>query len=224
MKSFRKIIALLLIAAALPLCLTSCDRKYDEEEVRAAAEKLIIASAELNEIYYGKGIKYLENSQNNVSLYCEADPVHLEKLGFSTIAELMAKTKEVFSEAHAETMFKGSFSGTFSQSGASTMARYYQKYDDNTANPTPVCIMVLSTYTSMLKGDVEYELDTLEVIDSEGEYVNATVDATVSYDGKTQVHKLKLRLIEEELGWRLASTTFANYNEYQDIYDQLQKG
>lgn len=224
MKKFRKIIALLLIVAALPLCLTSCDRKYDENEVRAAAEKLILASAELNEVYYGSGIKYLEHSGNNVSLYCEADPLHLEELGFSTVSELKAKTKEVFSEAHAETMFKGSFSGTFSQSGASNMARYYQKFDDNKANPKPVCIMVLSTYESMLKGDVKYELSTLKIIDSDGDYVNATLDATVSYEGKTQVHKLEIRLIEEENGWRLASTTFAKYNEYQDIYDELQKG
>ena len=224
MKIFKRIVALVILLAALPLSLISCNRRYDEEEVRAAAIKLITASAELNQVYYGEGIRYLENSSNNVSLYCEADPVDLERLGFSTIAELKAKTKEVFSEAHAETMFKGSFSGTFSQSGASNMARYYQKFDDNKANPKPVCIMVLSTYESLLKGDVTYDFDTLKVMGSDGEYINATIEANVIYDGKTQKHTLNIRLIEEDSGWRLASTTFAKYNEYQDIYDELQKG
>ena len=134
MKKAVKIIALLLIISVLPLTLASCDRKYDEAEVTAAAKALILASAELNEIYYGGGIRYLENSPNNISLYCEADPSHLDELGFRTIAELKAKTREVFSEAHANTMFSGTFSGTFTQSGASNMSRYYQQYDDGSRN------------------------------------------------------------------------------------------
>ena len=223
MKRVVRIISLLLIVSLLPFTLISCNRRYDEAEVRAAAERLLLASAELNEIYYGDGIPYLENSAHNISVYCEADPAALLELGFKSIAELKQKTLEVFTEAHAETMFKGSFSGTFSQSGASNMARYYQKFDDNKANPKPVCIMVRSNYESMLLGDVSYKLDTLEVTHSEGDFVHATVVATVTLDDKTQEHTLKLRLYEEEAGWRLASTTFAKYNEYQDIYDELQK-
>ena len=62
MRSLVKIIAVILIIAALPLSLASCDRRYDEAEVMEAATLLITASAELNEIYYGKGIAFLENS------------------------------------------------------------------------------------------------------------------------------------------------------------------
>ena len=224
MKKAIKLIALLLIVAALPLSLISCDRRYDEAEVKEAAKSLILASATLNEVYYGDGIKYLENSEHNVSIYCEADPYHLEELGFKTIAELKEKTLEVFSTAHAETMFAGTFSGTFTQNGSSSMSRYYQKFDDNIANPKPVCIMVRSNYEPLLDSEVIYELDTLTVIGSDKEYVNATIEATVIKGEKMQTHTINIRLIEEESGWRLASTTFAKYNEYQDIYNELQKG
>ena len=220
MKSIVKIVALVLIIATLPICLASCDRSYDEAEVKAAATALIKASVQLNEIYYGKGIRYLEYSENNVSLYCEADPTHLEELGFRTVSELKAKTKEVFSAAHAETMFSGTFSGT----GTSQMSRYYQQYDDNRTNPKPLYIMVHKEYEPLMNGEMVYDFNTLKIIDSEGEYVNATIDATVVYGEKSQKHTLNIRLIEEESGWRLACTTFAKYYEGMDKYDELQKG
>ena len=220
MKSIVKIVALVLIMATLPLCLASCDRSYDEAEVKAAATALIKASAQLNEIYYGKGIRYLEYSENNVSLYCEADPTHLEELGFRTVAELKAKTKEVFSTAHAESMFASTLKGT----GTSQMSRYYQQYDDNKADRKPLYIMVHKEYKPLMNGEMVYDFNTLKIIDSEGEYVNATIDATVVYGEKTQTHTLNLRLIEEESGWRLACTTFAKYYDGMDKYDELQKG
>ena len=218
MKNIVRIVALLLIIATIPLTLISCDMKYDEAEVRAAAIELIKASVKINEIYYGEGIRFLEDSPNNKSLYCEADPDHLKSLGFSTINELKKMTKEVFSAAHAE----GMFSGTFSGSGTAQMSRYYQEYDDNRLDPKPLYIMVHREYNALMKGEMTYNFDTLTITGSNREYVNATIDVTVTLDGKTQTQTLNIRLIEEEAGWRLASTTFTNYNEYQDIYNDLQ--
>lgn len=211
---------LIVIGIVLAVCLAPRNRKYDEAEVKAAATALIKASVMLNDIYYGKGIRYLEYSENNVSPYCEADPTHLEELGFRTIAELKAKTKEVFSTAHAESMFASTFKGM----GTSQMSRYYQHYDDNKADKKPLYIMVYKEYEPLMNGEMVYDFNTLKVIDSKGEYVNATIDATVVYGEKTQTHTLNLILIEEESGWRLACTTFAKYYEGMDKYDELQKG
>ena len=211
---------LVVFGIILAIYLIPRNREYDEAEVKAAATALIRASEKLNEIYYGEGIRFLENSPNNKSTYCEADPEHLKSLGFTTINELKLMTKEVFSAAHAEGMFSGIFSGT----GTSRMSRYYQEYDDNMTNPKPLYIMVHREYNALMKGEMTYNFDTLTITGSKREYVNATIDVTVTLDGKTQTHTLNIRLIEEEAGWRLASTTFANYNEYQDIYDELQKG
>ena len=218
MKNIVRIVALLLIIATIPLTLISCNIKYDEAEVKAAAIELIKASVKINDIYYGEGIRFLEYSENNVSLYCEADPTHLAELGFSTINELKKMTKEVFSEAHAE----GMFSGTFSGSGTSQMSRYYQQNDDNRVDPKPLYIMVHREYDPLIKSEMTYNFDTLTITGSNREYVNATIDVTVTLDGKTQTQTLNIRLVEEEAGWRLASTTFTNYNEYQDIYNDLQ--
>lgn len=219
MKNIVRIVALLLIIATIPLTLISCDIKYDEAEVKAAAIELIKASVKINDIYYGEGIRFLEYSENNVSLYCEADPTHLAELGFSTINELKKMTKEVFSEAHAE----GMFSGTFSGAGTSQMSRYYQQNDDNRVDPKPLYIMVHREYDPLIKSEMIYNFDTLTITGSNREYVNATIDVTVTLDGKTQIQTLNIRLVEEDAGWRLASTTFTNYNEYQDIYNDLQK-
>jgi hypothetical protein len=53
--------------------------------------------------------------------------------------------------------------------------------------------------------------------------VYVIVPVTVSYDGKTQTQTLEIGLFEEEYGWRLETPTYATYNEFQDIYDELQK-
>ena len=64
----------------------------------------------------------------------------------------------------------------------------------------------------------------IKVLGAEGEIVYVSVDVEISYDGKTQKNTIKVGLIEEESGWRLNSPTYASYNEYLDIYDELQKG
>lgn len=226
MRIARRIVAMLLALAILSLTLASCNRSYDEAEVIAAATELITASEVINEIYYGDGIKYLENSDRNNGIYCEADPYDLEMYGFSTIAQLKEMTMTVFSKAHAERMFAGAFYGSFMQDGSSTKARYYQKYveSDNAAQrETPECIMVCSKMEKLLKGDARYSLSEMTVKGSVGDIVYVLVPVTVSYEGKTQKQTLEIGLFEEEYGWRLETPTYATYNEFQDIYDELQK-
>ena len=227
MKKILKIIALMLIIALLPILLAACNRSYDEAEVISAAEKLISASETLNQIYYGEGIGWLENSEKNNGIYREADPTELNRYGFKTIAELKELTKNVFSVAHSERMFEGTFSGAFLQDGSSSKARYYQKFIDSSdpiERTKPDCIMVCSEVEGLLKGDASYDLSTLAVSRVKGQVVYVTLDVSVSYEGKTQKQSLEVGLFEEEAGWRLDSPTYAVYNEFQDIYDQLQKG
>ena len=212
------VIAIIVIIVA---CSTPRDRKYDEAAVKAAAIELLTAAEDLNEIYYGKGIAFLEESKHNISIYCEADPAALDGYGIKTVEELRQKTMAVFSTAQCNSMFKSAFSGSFSQ-GTSNMSRYYQKYDDK--NKNPVCIMVHSSYEPLMNGENIYNLDTLKVTGSKGEFVYITVDVTVIYGDKTQTNTLSIRLIEESNGWRISSTSFSNYNELNDIYNELQKG
>lgn len=224
MKKTVTIVIIVLVIAllvALFAYLFPRNRRYDEQEVMEAASELITAAAELNEIYYGKGIAYLENSSHNISIYREADPLSLEKYDVKTINQLKQKTLNVFSQSHAESMFESAFSGSFTQNGTSNMSRYYQKYDDKGINP--VCIMVRSNYEPLMKAENVYDMSSLKVIESKGEYVYVTLSVTVIEEDKVQEQTLRIRLIEEDGGWRISSTTFANYNELQDIYNELQK-
>ena len=220
MKKKGKYIAIILVIAAiiaLIAALSPRDREYDEAVVKAAAIELLTEAAKLNEIYYGNGIDFLDKSQHNISVYNEADPASLDKYGITTVDDIKQKTFAVFSSSQCNSMFKGAFMGQ----GTSSMSRYYQKYDDKTGNP--VCIMVNSNYEQLMVGENFYDFSTLKVIGSEREFVYITIDVNVIYGEKTQKHTLTIRLLEESAGWRIASTSFASYNELKDLYDELQK-
>jgi len=108
MKRNLKIISLLLVTV-LTLSLFGCsgeepDREYDEAEVLSAAGRLIKLSETLNRIYYGEGIGYTDG-EGAVGAYKPADTAELKRLGFSTVEELKAKTRVVFSKKMSETMF-----------------------------------------------------------------------------------------------------------------------
>ena len=223
MKKKGKYIAIILVIAAiiaLIAALSPRDREYDEAVVKAAAIELLTEAAKLNEIYYGNGIDYLDESQHNISIYCEANPASLDKYGITTVDDIKQKTFAVFSSSQCDSMFKGAFSGSYSQ-GLSNMSRYYQKYDDKTGEP--LCIMVHSEYEQLMIGENVYDFNTLKVTGSKREFVYITIDVNVIYGEKTQKHTLTIRLLEESAGWRIASTSFASYNELKDLYDELQK-
>ena len=95
----RKLISLTLAVLMLfsLLSLTACNRRYDEEEVLAAAKDLLKRAEMLNEVYYGSGIKYFDSEDKVGLYYCKADKMHLGELGFSTIEELKKITEQTFS-------------------------------------------------------------------------------------------------------------------------------
>ena len=64
---FRKITAILLLAVTLTTLAftTSCNRKYDEQEVVSEAKKLLKQAEMLNIVYFGAGISYVDSDENN---------------------------------------------------------------------------------------------------------------------------------------------------------------
>ena len=101
------------------------------------------------------------------------------------------------------------------------MARYYQKVD-KLGNPE--YIMVYSEYESLIKGVANYDLESIKVLGAEGDRVYITVDVCITYEDKQQNTSVKIALLEEENGWRFDSPSYVSYNEYLDIYEELQKG
>lgn len=201
------------------ISLSSCNRRYDEEEVLAVGKELLKASEMLNTVYYGSGIEYFD-SEDEIGYYRKANPQHLEKLGFKTIEELKEITEKTFSSTLSNTVYSTVLSSLTTETLLVSPARYYQAYDEETGEPTH--IMVYTNFAKLLKSNIEYNYDSLRVDGSKKENVYLSVDATVTNeDGISQVTTVTFSVIEEENGWRLNSTTYANYNSSKDRYDEL---
>ncbi len=222
MRRALKPIVCLLLTALVMLSLASCNRRYDEDEVIASAEGLLRKAEVLNEIYYGRGIQYTTSGYID-GYYYEADPIHLNSLGFKTVEELKNKTLEVFTYGYAEQIFETKLSAIEDETGIQQMTRYYQKYDGPNVL-APICIMVYSKAPVLLKDEIVYDYASLRVMGSKKQTVLVEIDATVTNEeGKSQTVTVNLNLIEEDDGWRIDNPCYANYNDSMDKYNELNK-
>lgn len=221
----KKTVSLLTLVILLAFCLnlTSCNRKYDEMVVKEEAARLIAASVELNEIYWGKGIGYINDAAGSNGAYYEANFFDLVKYEIRTVDDLKDKTRLVFSEGYCESIFQTAFSSVVDEEELQFYARYYQKYADE-YNKEPITIMVYSLAKVLLTDEIEYHYDTLQVIGSKKETVYVQIEVSVTREDKTQRKVLKIGLVEENLGWRLDTPTYSSYNETENDYNNLQNG
>ena len=216
-----RIISLLLITVTIVslFTLSSCNRKYDEEEIIEVSKILLKDAEMLNLVYYGSGIEYFDD-EDEKGYYRKANVNHLEELGFSTIDELKKLTDKTFSVGYSSELYSTILSSLATDISIVSPARYYQAYDEETGAPTH--IMVYSNFTPMLKDSIVYDYDSLRVEGSKKEKVYVKIDATVTKaDGKSQSTTVTVALVEEDDGWRIDNPTYANYNEYKDRYDEL---
>lgn len=220
----KRIVSLIIVFGLL-CSLVSCkekNREYDENEVKLAAESLIKKSAELNYIFWGEGIGYINDASYSVGYYYPADIFSLLSYGIETIDDLKEKTKKVFSSSYSENIFSTVFSSLGDEDEIYGFARYYQKYSD-AENKEPECIMVYSNALVLLKDEVSYDFDTLKVIGSKKQTVYVTLSVNVKRGENTQSRELKVGLVEEEGGWRIDTPTYMSYvenDDYQDLQDK----
>lgn len=220
----KRIVSLIIVFGLL-CSLVSCkekNREYDENEVKLAAESLIRKSAELNYIFWGEGIGYINDASYSVGYYYPADIFSLLSYGIETIDDLKEKTKKVFSSSYSENIFSTVFSSLGDEDEIYGFARYYQKYSD-AENKEPECIMVYSNALVLLNDEVSYDFDTLKVIGSKKQTVYVTLSVNVKRGENTQSRELKVGLVEEEGGWRIDTPTYMSYvenDDYQDLQDK----
>ncbi len=215
---YVRIISFILFLITLILPLTSCekDREYNEQEVIAAAEELLIKAKIINEIYYGKGIGYDEDT--GIGIYYRANDESLNEFGVTSIEDIKTKTLEVFSDGRAQTMFNTVLS-SIKDNNAVIYSRYYQQTDEDGSS----YIMVNTKYKYYLKGDIEY-LSGIIVKDVKGEIIVIDVPVKLtSESGKIKNTYIEVEMIEESDGWRFASPCEAVYNESTDKYEQIVK-
>ncbi|MBO5907540.1 MAG: hypothetical protein J6Q85_05275 [Clostridia bacterium] len=218
MKIKGLITAVLLLTLSLSV-LVSCenDRDYDEAEVILAAKDLIRKSEPLNFIYYGKGFLFTEDGSG---VYKKIDPTECERYGISTIDELKAKTYEVFSSERAALMIQTVLLPIQDEDGKVLhYARYYQHTTD-----TESYIMVNTTHEYSMTNTVCYDYENISVYDVEGEVIVVNIPVTLTRaDGKVKNSEIKIKLIEEETGFRICSASHAVYDENSDLLEELLK-
>ncbi len=213
--------ALVALFASLT-CLSSCNRSYDEEEIKNEALLLIASSISLNEIYWGRGIEYVEDTSSASGAYYPANPLSLARYGFGTIDGLRKLTRSVFSEKYCENIFSTRLSSITDESGIRVYARYYQKYSD-ADEKEPECIMVYKDADVFLIDEVEYLYETLKVKGSKKDTVYVELTVRVTRGEKVQERTIEVGLVEEENGWRISTPTYMVYNEKIEEYENLTK-
>ena len=209
----KRIISFILLYSILTLSLISCgDREYNEQEVISAAKILISDSELLNEVYWGKGIPYTEDKNTSDGVYYEALYAYHSKMGFNTVSELRELTAKTFSDDYCIQIYSSVLANVQDGDKAILLARYYQKFSAADLN-SPESIMVNTTWKAILTDEVEYDLESIKVLGSEGDKVIITVDATVKRTGyDPQIRTIEVDLIEEDDGWRLDSPTSLKYD------------
>lgn len=199
----KKIISVFLIALTL-LLLPSCDKDidYDEAEVKAAAVSLIKESEIYNDIFWGDGIRYLEDNNYRNGNYYAADIAALDELGFKKIEDIYSGAAKVFSSEYLEDILVGVFgikNGEFFNNG---LVRYYQETE---------YIMVYANYKPLLVDEVKYLYDTVEVLGADGDVVSVKITVKVTRGEDTQTRDKTIDLVKEGDRWLLDSPTYTSF-------------
>ncbi len=219
MKTLKRIVSVLLLAATLISSLYSCGADVDEKEVLAAARPLIEKSDILEDILFGEGISY---SLSGVGIsYKEADENHVdyyeERLGekFNTVSDL----KSIMNKVYTVGFISDICSGVLSED-LYTGTRYYQNGEK---------IMVLLNYKKLKVDEIVYDFDTLALEESRGEKtVVVRIDVEIiRSEEKSQKRTLNITMKKESDKWKLDSPTYAvysdKYQDYKDLEEELNK-
>ncbi len=195
--------------ASLAATLMSCRKEQtDPTEIRAALEMLIPASAELNEIYFGRGLPTAADEEGYIDpddglVYEQVLP----SCKYQTEAELREATLAVFTEKYAAALFERGFSGMtvkyedgvlFNGGLSSTVYAMYIETDGVLTKRT-------NAIDEALPLGREYQLDAAVIVREKNDYVIVEVPTTV--DGAAS-DTVTLKLVRESDGWRLDSPTY----------------
>ena len=200
---FSAAITLILLFTSL----TSCNRRYNEEEVLSAAKELLKAAEKLNYVYYGEGIRYLDGEET-IGIYKEADSQHLRELGFESVAELKVLTEQTFSKEYSNIMYSSVLDTL--RNGENIVG--YKRYSDVKSKTGEQIVMVNTMYKPLLNSTIVYNYDSIAVERVKKEKIFLNVNATVSdKNGESRSVDITITLVEEESGWRIDNPVYANY-------------
>ena len=202
----KKFISIILVITFI-LSFTSCGEesiKYNADEVISAAKTLIAKSDDLNTLFWGEGIEYVEDDLYSNGYYYPANPLSLGKYGIHTVEDMRNKAREVFSVSYCESIF----SSVLSASGDEDVIAGYTRYYEGNYG-----IMVYSRAKVILTDEVEYDLSTVKVVGADEKMVYVTVMATVTRGELSQTRERKVGLVYENGEWKINTPTYMSYQE-----------
>ena len=123
MKRFLKIFAALALCVLTLIPLASCGATLTEEEALAILRERIEASYELNDIYFGEGLKtdpYEDNGEAFQYVFVSLD----EK--YQSVTDIRVATEAVFSDAICGKLYAKAFTG-FDDGQVIVYARYIEE-------------------------------------------------------------------------------------------------
>ena len=204
----RKIGAFVLFISLLLTLFVSCDRDYDEAEVKAAAEELLEKSKLVNDIFYGDGMEYDEDSPVAIGHYCPVKEEYLDSIGISTTEGLKNLTKGVYTDSLSEIIFSTKLNSLRDSEGnVITFRRYY----DGMVNGVGY-LMAYTEADVRYDNTVEYLYETLTVIGADGEHIEIEIDVLLTNTvGQTRTTRVEFSLLEESDGFRLDTLSFVKF-------------
>ena len=205
----KRLCVFFLVIALLSSVFVSCDRSYNEEEVKVAARELLEKSLLVNEIFYGRGIPYDANSEFTKGNYSPADKEYLSALGVNTTDGLKRLAKEVYTTELCEIIFKTKLSPVKDGEEGSVVSvkRYYDASQKDGGN-----LMVYTAAVPVYDNEIEYLYETLTVIGADGEFIKIEIDVLLKNKiGEERTTRIDLLILEEDDGFRLDGWSFVKY-------------
>lgn len=208
----RKLVSLIILLALTLTAATSCDRSYDEAEVKAAAQTLLEASFVVNEVFYGEGVSYDEYSGiGGGSYYKPVSDTALEWLGISGIEGLKNLARGVYTADLCEIIFRTKLASIKDSSDGSVIsyARYIEYYEKQSGK---TYLMFYTEDEPNYENEIEYLYETLTVIGADGEYIKIEIDVILTDgNGFTRTDRVEFTILEEKDGFRLDTLSFVKF-------------
>lgn len=208
MKKIINIFSLVLVLILSVSMLFSCGVDYTDEEVKAAAEKLIEASFELNDIYFGAGLPVSAEDSEEAKKFAEDNGVELENIQFlpvtaespyQSIEDIKEATAKVYSAEYSEYLYSMAFEGYSDEDGTSAVYAKYIEDDEG----------VLTARIDLADHPLperSYDYSSMKVKSRKKDSVMVEMDSYL--DGKKEEKKVTFTLVMSEDGWRLDSPTY----------------
>ena len=188
-KTVFKISLLAMLIVILAISLVGCG-KISEDEAKTYIKDLVEKSYDLNDIYFGKGLNYVDNGNPNDSYMVVSVTER-----YITKNALIIATRQVFSQTYAQSLIDGAFSGYGSPINQNSVMSRYSIFDEDGL------IYVNKNYEALIEQVRTYNFENIEITKISRRFVEANI-----FTEKNE--KVKVVLVKENNEWRLDSATY----------------